>query len=238
MHRSTTLPGPARRNRRRLVGILLTVTALLSACGGNDADATDDASATIDTTATTDAPASTTPDAEEPEQPTPTAPPEPTTPPEPTATTAPAPQPVAPDIEQICALIDPADLERVLGVAMRRTPDDRLDCWFTAVGYEQGAGSYSVTSSSAGRAAFDNFDEFVIDNGPPTIYEAIDGPWDDARYFVNSGGAIDLYLVAGTLFIETSIGGTDLTGLQPPADLRPQLTELATLLLGRIDALG
>lgn len=59
--------------------------------------------------------------------------------------------------------------------------------------------------------------------------EPLPGPWDEGWYFVNSGGAVDLYFKAGEVGVVTQVGGSQLLGF-PPRDVRSELVELATII--------
>lgn len=246
----TTEPGFGRRgvgrrgSRARSLMVVLGLLAVLVGCGGSEGEdvASGDADIVADqaTAAPTASPAATaTPS---PTTPSPTTPPPTATPPgasasedlvdsEPPVEVAPedTPSGSGPSLPaNRCALLDPAEIERVFGVPVTFDIDGFPSdyCRWRAISAEPGPGA-----DSFGFLAGD--DPLFLELAGVENAAEVAGPWDSGWYKTYPTGQADLIFVSGDVLVITSINGGAFLG-NPPVDRQAELVELATIIIGAL----
>jgi hypothetical protein len=134
-----------------------------------------------------------------------------------------------------CALISKDLVASTLSVTIATVKPTLGGCEYDTDDFSSGGGSYDFNIYPVATTGTQPYDDLAGSTGNPG-FRKVPGPWTEAVYFKEWGGALTFAYKDATWIVSTEIGGSKLTSKPDPDNLLPQLTKLAAALSAALAA--
>ncbi|MDQ7910912.1 DUF3558 family protein [Phytohabitans sp. ZYX-F-186] len=125
-----------------------------------------------------------------------------------------------------CALVPKELVESTLGITVVDSEKSKTGCELKTADYSAGGGSYEINVYPWAEGGEQTYTQLAGSTGNPD-FRKVEGPWDEAVYYQEMGGALTLAFKTAKWGVSTQIGGIKLMD-RLGADLSAQMTALAS----------